>query len=317
MPIYKKPSKELVYDLINEANPQLALPVTQSNVGLGTPTAITGTSWPANNTKITLSPAPGTGDFIGRQEVNYRRLDLSALFRGQVILIKKFKSTAGSVTGTLMYTLYQLLGDINTRYGMNLTEDDLTNVNILRGNVLEDGQYTTTVTVSTKATSLGYTGTFQLKWLNTKQSLEDMITVRELSGRLVPGGNDFSGEHTDVLTMAGYGLDVSQAWVQTGSTWNGTAWAKTNIVAGSYPPIVLMLNSVNAKCGTDYKITSGGNSQTTPGEFAGFTWQCVVLPNANFPDANSTDFNRLFIFYPPDNCPWAAGELYLHCNYPF
>jgi len=315
MPLYKKPSKDLVYDLINEANPQLEIPASALNVSLGVPAAIAGTSWPANNTNIVLSPAPGSGDFIGRQTVSYRRLDLSALFRGQTILIKKFKSTASSSSGTLMYTVYQLLADINSRYGMNLTEDDVNNANILRGSTLEDGQYTTTVTVSTKATSLGYTGSFSLKWLNTKQSLEDMITVRTLGGRLFPGGNDFSGAHKEILAMAGYGIDGSDALRRTSSTWNGTA--TSGVVAAAHQVwLSAMLDDINIKCGTSYKCTNGGSYLTT-NEFFGMNYTIVVLPHANYPDANTTDFNRLFIITAPANCPWAVGDLYVHANYPF
>ena len=316
MPLYTKESKALVYDLINEANPSLAIPVTQTNVTLGTPAVIANQAWPNNNTSIVATPAAGSGDYIGRQTLTYRRLDLAALFRGQTIQIKKFKSTASSSAATVMYTVYQLLNDINSKYGMNLTQDDVADANITRGSTLEDGQYTTTITVTTKATSLGYTGSFALKWLNTKQSLEDMITVRTLGGRLFPGGNDFSGSHKEILAMAGYGLDVSSAWRQTNSTWNGAAWAKQVIGSASYQVFQLMLDSVNSKCGTAYKITNGGSYQTT-NEFAGFSWQCITLPNANYPEANSTDFNRLFIITAPDDCPWAIGEMYLHCNYPF
>lgn len=316
MPFYKKPSKDLVYDLINEANPQLAIPASAVNVTLGTPSVISGGSWPANNTKISLSPAPATGDFIGRQDVNYRRLDLSALFRGQTILIKKFKSVTSSSAGTLMYTVYQLLADINVRYGMNLTQDDVNDANILRGSTLEDGQYTTTITVTTKATSLGYTGSFSLKWLNTKQALEDMVTVRELGGRLYPGGNDFSGAHKEILSLAAYGIDFGGALRRVNSTWNGASVAARPIASAEQPWAKASLDDINVKCGTSYKCTVGGSYQTV-GEFYGMNYTIVTLPHANYPDANSADFNRLIIITAPADCPWAVGELYLHVNYPF
>lgn len=316
MPLYSKPSKDLVYDLINEANPGLDNPISQANVSLGTPTAIAGAAWPASNTSIVVSPGAGSGDYIGRQTLTYRRLDLSALFRGQVIQIKKFKSIVGSNTGTVMFTIYQLLADINSQYGMNLTEDDVNNGNILRLGTLEDGQYTTTVTVTTKATSLGYTGSFQLKWLNTKQSLEDMVTVRTLGGRLFPGGNDFSGAHKTILNMAGWGIDAGSALRRTGSTWNGSAVATRPITSSEQPWVAAALADVNVKCGTSYKCTTNGSYLTT-NEFFSMVYTIVTLPNANYPDANSTDFNRLIILTAPADCPWAIGDMYLHVNYPF
>lgn len=316
MPLYSKPSKDLVYDLINEANPGLDIPVAPANVVLGTPAVIANQAWPNNNTSIVASPAPGTSDYIGRQTLTYRRLDLSALFRGQTILIKKFKSVTSSSSGTLMYTLYQLLADINARYGMNLTEDDVTNANILRGNTLEDGQYTTTITVSTKATSLGYTGTFALKWINTKQSLEEMVTIRDIPGRAFPGGNDFSGAHKDILISNAFGLDCTEITKSGNPTWNGAAFAMQAPAtdAGTVTIIKGILAAVNQKCGTSYSYDVDYKTQNG---MKGLTWQAVVLPNANYPEANSTDFNRAFILKVPDDCPWAIGYLVAHLNYPY
>lgn len=318
MPLYSKPSKEMVFDLINEANPTLTIPVTMVNVTLGTPVAIGGVSWPNNNTSIVASPMAGVSDYIGRQTLTYRRLDLGALFRGQQVQINKFKSTTNSTSGSVMYTVYQLLADINSRYGLNLTQDDIVDGNIQRGSTLEGGQYTTTVTVAAKATSLGYTGTFQLKWLNTKQSLEDMITVRELPGRVFPGGNDFSGAHKDILLSSAFGIDFSAAMKATNPGWAGGAWPDQDILGSGAPGVAQVrafLQLINQKCGTNYTFSDSGSYQTT-NEVRGFTWQGVVLPNVGFAEANSTDFNRIVLLTAPADCPWATGSFMCHLNYP-
>lgn len=308
MPLYTKPSKELVYDLINEANPGLDIPVSPTNVALGAPAIIPGVSWPNSNTTIVASPAAGSNDFIGKQSLNYRRLDLSALFRGQIIQIKKFKSTSGSVAGTLMYTVYQLLEDINQTYGMKLTQDDINDANIVRGNVQEDGQYTTTVAVTTKANSLGFTGQFSLKWVNTKQSIEDMITVSSLPGRIYPGGNDFTGVRAPILQPLSYGIDFSL----TAKTypWNGypSSVSKTNQTPGNQFTAFLnpAMGVINDAFQTALKTNIAWGT-----EISNMTAAVVTSANAAaYPEVNLTDYSHCLVV---GNCPiYGDGSLYFH-----
>lgn len=320
MPIYKKPSPELVFDLINEANPSLDIPLTPTNVQLGKPVALTAAPWPAANTEIEVSAAPGTTEYTGKKTLSYRRLEFASLWRGQTIQIEKYIDVTGMSSGTAVFTVHQLLGDINQQYGVNLTVSDVNNTVITRGSLGPDGQYTRTVTASARSDSLGYTGTFQLVWKNAKQSLQDMVTVRELNGRLYPGGNDFSGEHKDVLHCAGFSIDITATFREIWPGFGATALSDSNI--SSYPqlePVIqAALTMVNAKCGTNYQRSAAGSYLTTPGDFAGFLrFSNRILPNTLFPETNSTDFNRCMIIPAPNDCPWGTGNLYLHYNYPF
>ena len=322
MPLYNKPSKDLVYDLINEANPDLRVPITLTNAVLGTPAAITGTPvWPQPNTTIVASAAPASDDYIGKQTLKYRRLDMSTLFRAMVVTIRKYRDVTGFTSGSGVYLVSQLLPDINQQYGLNLTMDDLTDAWVTRGNAVENGFNTNTITVHTKATSLGYVGTFQLKWINANRNIADMITVKEIPGRLFPGGNDFSVAHSDILTPMGFGIDVSQAM-------NGNAYGGSNIAeramnnpawVGDDVAIRAILALVNAKCGTDYKFTSGGLAET-PGEFWQGRWS--IQPSTNsatlalYPEINSTDFNKVVIIKPPVGQTWSTDVLLCGFNYP-
>lgn len=319
MPLYNKPAPDLVYDLVNEANPTLPIPLSATNVRFGAPSIIASSPWPQNNTSIEISPAPGNSDYVGKRTLSYRRLDLAALFRSMVIQIRKFKSTTGSNNATVMFTVHQLLNDINQQYGLKLTTDDVNDGNITRGPNQEDGQYTSTVTVTTKVGSLGFTGSFQLKWINTKQSLEDMITVVEIPGRLFPAGNDFSGDPKDTLDSAAFGIDISGVikaeWAAYGGQTSGPYPVSQDAV--SIAMTRGLLNLVNQKCGTEYVLSDGAPTYLTKNEFKGATYSIITLPSALYPQLNSTDFNRCMVVVMPSDCPWAVGRLFGHFNYPF
>lgn len=315
MAYQKKVSEELVYDLINEANPDLPTSATATNVRLGTPTALAGTPWPALNTKIELSGVPGSMDYIGRRNIQYRRWDLSAMFRGVVVQVRKHtEASLGSATN-VMFTVYQLLNDINTKYGILLTERDVSDVNILRGNTQEDGRYTTSVQVTAKATSLGFTGSFTLKWVDAKKSLSDMITVQEIPGRKWPGGNDFSGYHKDIVSTAGFGIDCSAA-IKT--AYPSLTDNPVDVTLPSNEVWTALVNGclalVNARAGTSYNVSNTGNYQTQPNNLSGMTLN--VRATANVESANAVDFNRVMIIAVPADCTWAAGTFYFHYNYP-
>lgn len=323
MPLYNKPSKELVYDLINEANPDLEFPITPTNAVLGLPTALSSTiPWPQSNTTIVASAAPGGGEYIGKQTLNYRRLDLAVLFRSMVITIRKYRDLTGLNSSSVVYTTYQLLPIINQQYGMNLTEDDVTNVGITRGTALENGFNTNTVTVLVKATSLGYIGSFQLKWINAPRALGDMLTVTEIPGRLFPGGNNFAGgNHPDILTPNAFGLDFSDL----AATYLKAIGSQTVIDRAMNNPYVATDGAffraafarINDRCGTSYKFTVDGTADQV-GEFWLGTWSYGPSTTAawktTYPEINSADFNMVIIIKPPATAQWAVDYLVLGFN---
>lgn len=317
MAIYKFPPKQEVYDLINQANPGLTKPLTATNCVLANPAVIANAVYPASNSSIVVSPAPGNNDYIGKQTLKYNRRDLSKMFRGITVLVKKYASRSMPAGNYLAFTIYELLPDINRLYGLNLTEDDINTGNILRGSTLEGGQYTTTVTVTTKATSLGYIGSFALKWLNTPQSVADMITSLDLDGRKYPGGNVFDETHLAILSGEAYRLDFTQTFINAGYT--PPTFAKGNISWNAtwinlYVAVTAAINSASGGRTNLRSYVGGENYKTHPGSIVGMQHQCVSLPSAEFPQLNSRFYNRCLILFVPDDCPWAAGHIIHHFN---
>lgn len=319
MAIYDQNGKAEVYDLINEANPSLSKPITPTNVVLGTPTVIANAVHPAPNTSILASPAPGNSDYIGKQTLRYRRRDLTKLFRGITVTVKKFASRKPTAANQLAFTVYELLPDINRLYGLNLTTDDLVDANILRGSTLEGDQYTTTVTVTLKTTSMAYVGSFALKWINTKQSIQDMITNVDLDGRLFPGGNLFDETHKEVISSQTFGLDATQmlqAQLAPGQTWPMQV-INWNGYANFYRNTVLpWLNQQLAGNGTTITWQFDVTQQypTLKGTIGSMSHALYSLPNAAVPEANSKAFNSLLVIQIPEDCPWASGKIYWHFN---
>jgi hypothetical protein len=319
MAIYPVAPKQEVYDLINEANPGLTKPVTPTNCALGAPAVIANAVHPAPNTTILVSPAPGNNDYIGKQTLRYKRRDLSKLFRGITVQVTKFASRNPATATALAFTIYELLPDINKLYGLNLTEDDVNNANIIRGNTLENGQYTTTVTVTTRATSLGYVGSFGLKWLNTLQSLADMITNADLDGRLFPGGNLFDETHKEVIDSQSFGLDATIPMANSAPSNSpfGKQVINWNSWSQWYRNIMLpWLNQQLAGNGTtinwNYDV-----SQTylqLKGSIANMSHAIYALPSTAFPAGNGKSYGFVLVIFIPDDCPWAAGNLYFHFN---
>jgi len=310
MPIYGKPSSDLVYDLINESNPGLPVAASAGTVNLNTPTAITPSGGKIQNTKMILN-APANSPFIGRREVTYRRIDLSNLFRSVIVQINKYSAAAAAGNqNTVAYTLYDLLADLNTKYGMSFTQDDLTNINITRGNTQNaQGYYYNTVTVTAKATSLAYVGSFTFRWVQAPQDIATLITQIELDGRMFPGGNDFSGAHKTILDSLGYSLDfTSQAaaasYAPTGGPGAATLPSTGSSAASNF--LALGLALIDSTFGTSL------NDNTW---WRGATYYVYNITNAPFPPEGNTRYsNRLMVVTVPTADAAYVGKLYLHFN---
>lgn len=66
-----------ILELLNEINPTLPMELTEENVVLGTPTAVTDASSSTVNTSITITGVAGNG-YIDSIEAYYTRLDVQA-----------------------------------------------------------------------------------------------------------------------------------------------------------------------------------------------------------------------------------------------
>lgn len=315
MPLFTKPSPALVYDLINEANPDLPVALTTANAKLDNPTTATVSGRPELNTAINVISIGG--DYIGRKALNYRRLALDKLLRGITVQMNKYSANQGAA-GSVVFTVYNLLPLINSKYGLNLTTDDVADVNILRGNTQENGYYTTTVTVTAKPTSLGYVGSFGLKWKSAPQELESMITVTSLNARKFPAGNDFvTPGHATIVNNMAYGIDWS-SFITSGVHWdnypNSIEGAGTNIVAWGSRFIDELNRLYGKNLQKPYNAAPAYAYQGWAGRVVDLSTQAG---RDSAPLANYKYYNRVLIWTIPDSDTQAgcgAGQHYIHYN---
>lgn len=108
---FTKDSQSIIVDLINDKNPGLGL--TPALLTFGVPAAYSGAE--SRNTKLTVEAAAGSG-YSGDRDLFYNRLDLSVVVGS--------KSDVFSLGNAV--NISDLIPEINTRYGINLTTDDYT-----------------------------------------------------------------------------------------------------------------------------------------------------------------------------------------------
>lgn len=158
MALYSKTPKALLLDEINRAN---AAPydLTENNCKLGVPTPIAVTK-EGYNTEIVVSGIQFRG-YVGSVTFQYKRLDLALLFKNQT----------ATFDAPAIGTVYAGLANLNARYGLNFTQDDLVNHGFYDG---------ANFTVNAKTTSLQYIGVFPARYRNAGYRLNDVIYERNL-----------------------------------------------------------------------------------------------------------------------------------------
>lgn len=313
MPIVNKTSPELVYEAINEANPDLPVAASPATVVLGTPVVQVPPAGTNANTKLNITPA-GDGSYLGRKEIQYRRRDLSIWFRGMTVRVDAWhpnKSSSASWVNT--FTLYQLLPRINAKYGLNLTTDDVSDAQFqANSNSLDpDGRPWTSRPMIAKTGSLGWLGTITVEWHDAARSLADAIAINDLPNtRTYPGGNDFSGAHKEIVNFMGFGVD-----------W--TNWAATNPWPG-YPTIgnvsstawnawlTKFFTEINRIYGTSLSGVSGTDVPYPVGVAA--SPRVITLPDAAYPELNSRFYNRCLLVPIMAGSVSMVGTFALHYN---
>lgn len=308
MPIFGKQSKDLVYDLINASNPSLPVPASASTVNLNTPSAITPSGGKIQNTKMTLN-APANSPFLGKKDITYRRIDLSNLFRSVIVQVNKYSAAAAAGNqNTVAFTLYNLLADLNAKYGMSFTTDDLGDANILRGNTQNsDGFYFNTVTISAKPTSLAFTGSFTFRWVQAPQDIATMLTLTELNGRQFPGGNDFVSAHKTILNSVGYSLDfTSQAAANSYVPTGGTA----TLPSSGSSTVTNFLAACLALIDSTFGTSLNDNTWWRGASYTVYNTTTYPFPG----QANSRYYNRVMVIDVPTANGTYVGKLYIHFN---
>jgi hypothetical protein len=305
MPLYSKPSEQLVYDLINHDNPGLGQPVSASNTLLGAPTAYSPGSGIAN-TQIRLS-ALANSFYIGSKVLSYRRIVISDLFKGRSIEIKKYSAAASNVSP---YSLYQLIGDINIQTGLTLTTDDFNDANFPAATDNVYPERTCKATLTFKSTCKAFQGSIDIRWRYDEPYLSNIAPNGDVDGRLYPGGNDFSNGTKYRVGSESFGGDFSaQAANLNSAAFAGSVAIGNASYTAQQQAVVDLLNQITGKT---YTINSANQNQ--PYGLYGAICTRYSIPNAAVPEANSDYFNTVVLITLPDTNTWGVGKLMLHYN---
>lgn len=192
MAIISKSGKELVWDLINQANPR-PVPFSDANSVIE---AITGGSFTQDgvtyNTKARLRGLSTTG-YTGSVTVYYNRLTLPNLFRNQQASIESYSAT----------DVHTVLPVLNRSYGLNLLTSDITNASLARANT---PNYTDLVNLAPAATSaLLAPGSVTMRYTRGLPYLEAYVLTKSLGAYTHPV-SDTTKQAAQLLT---FGLDFT------------------------------------------------------------------------------------------------------------
>lgn len=282
---YRKPSSELIFDLIEEANPGFRQSIGENGVAFGTPVTQSVPSGGIADTNI-LVRAKKASAAIGNRTLQYRRIDLTKLFRGMSILLDDYyPSTINNA---------ELVAMLNKRFGMNLQESDF-----VTGGAFSSGtQYTRNI----HANSLCFKGGVTFTWTRGKQDISGLITNPALNGRLWPSGNDFSAPRKPQGEFMVYSLDCSSQSAELNG-WSSPANNGSGVAA--------FINWVNAQLGRN--LFDPTQLSTSQGGVLGLARVRYTLPNVNLPEANSNKYNRAMVFTAAADS-WFQGKIIFHYN---
>lgn len=286
---YQRPQNSLLFDLIREANPDLGVPLSIYNCYFGTPKAQSVPQGGIANTNITVF---GTGGkYVGKKIVEYRRIELSRLFRGMTPLEISLYSTDGP---NLTISQASIVNWINNRFGLTLGANDITLTTNIGPNAI--------TTVNVLSTSLCYTGSLSFIWRPIGPDINTVFTGEGLGGRLFDGGNDFSPGFKPVGDYICYDLDFNPIIATMNAITVSGVWANTvNAIA--------VLNFLKANVSTVFDNLS----HTVPGGLNGLSFVKQALPIATAPEANSqhaTFKNALVLTAKEDS--WFRGKFIMH-----
>lgn len=321
---YNKSPKQMVVDLINQANPELPFPINAVDYEFLDPVNISETP-EGHNTRILLY-AHDSAPYMGNIQLTYRRLDLARLFWGMTPRVQKWKyhNRSDGDNSASVITLFELLPLLSKTYGLLLDDTQINNVSFTAYSGVHESQ---TRVMSARTDSLIYRGQVNVNWMRGLQGVDDVLTEDETLGIYYPGGNDFTDLEsrpmylTPVTHDYDFTLDYQNAPIK--SYWSNWSGQQLGVSNSSYDSAFqqwwgAFADLFEARTGIrpTYAAQTNqyNNYKTIPFDFTGFTVIHTSLPSTAYPEANSDFFNRVTVITCPDDCPWAAGYIYLHYN---
>jgi hypothetical protein len=309
MPIYQGTAIKNVFDLINRDNPTLPFPVNESTMIVGLPVAIALTPQ-KHDTQIRLSPKAGSM-YRGGITLTYRRINLPQLLRENKPRIQRFLASR-------WYTMTEFLPLINNQFGLNFSLVDFQDTNtLMHGTYAPEADFTLT----TKATSLMYTGAATFRWVQDKEELGvDIMATAELGGGVWPSNakNDFTA--WDDRRAYGTWLFWDRHFTEEAVAGSWPSTAQTTSVntdnTTSYGGIGKLYADafVNQDLEINFGVYHGTNNPKGIGTKT-LNLKFIILPDAAYPEVNRAGFSYAAVMYPTDSTLYAKyGRTVMYYN---
>jgi hypothetical protein len=215
---YTEDSKQTLLNLIMRDNPDLPFALTTENVVVEAITNVTpGPTNGQRNTSARIRGIQGAG-FTGSVVVYYNRIDIS-----KVILPNAYKiSRAGfQITNFAARLIHEILDQLYLETGVRLRPYDVVNYGL---DYASTPDRTATQGLVCQPSSPGFTGTVQLYIDRGKPTLENQLTVRELS-QYKHADATAAEQNKQSAGLVTWGIDFTEhRSIVEGGIWNETQW---------------------------------------------------------------------------------------------
>lgn len=277
---YRKPSKQLVVDLINRDNLNLPFPIGYDNCTFGTPLAVNNpTLYGFRNTLVTVYPnTPDT--YRGPVRIAYRRLEPKDLFpNGRVMLDMYIPS------GNMNKDIY--VPYINEKYGTMIAMDEITS------GAISQSAHSSSIGVSPACLSL--VGNIAFTRVTAK------IPISRVVPDPLPEFVNIQNSSVDNYWNVLRSVDFTPYVHLLGSLGNSFETPQGRFML-DVMSIVDGIRFTNDTVNKPYNLHYN------------FVRRVVyTLPNVNVPQARA-GFNRVIRMYPTNASSWLKGDVLLHYN---
>ena len=326
MGLYTKTSQQMLFDLINASNPSLPFPVSASNVKFGTVSSVTPSGGAIQDSSVKVIALPGS-PYVGNQQLTYRRLNATNLFRSVPLRIDLYSAAS---LGQSPYKMSQLLPYINAKYGLNIQASDIVDVNF-PGIVttaqpaygVAAGTQNSIATLTWTTGNYAWLGNINVCWVQAPQDLSTLLATSSLETALTyPGSRNVVDGTVIVPNLDVYYQDFTDQFAAIWGSpllyanvpnWGGAA------IATSTNSITPLLNAINTLTGRTYTVGQGSPAGSQNYDLTGATIAKVDLTQAAnqalYPESDYKYFNSMvYIKLQAASNPWGAGDMMLHFN---
>ena len=298
---YRKPTDQLVFDLIEESNPGFKATFDITKLALGSLAVIPvdPTDPFKRDTKIRVSGKPGS-DVIGIKDITYRRINLRTLMNGMGAIVSRIYSATGNLTPA------QWQSEINRLMGVKIPSASWSTGIAVPSTPAWTPGSPGSYNLALNGGDLCYVGTVPFTYIAGKRMASDILGNEPVvNGRLWPGGNNFGAGSKPRGEFLAYGMDFSEI--------NNLAMipGPVTIAVGANN---FVTDAILARLQAQSPEYNWANLiHTTPGGILGTVWTRVTLPNAAVPEANPA-YKYCWYIPAPSTGSWWVGKLIFHFN---